>query len=263
MAMILEELPPVAWDAFVVKRDDAKGRSPVEVYLWDAKSRFFEILASGEPCDIRLVKGPEDAEPIDGACSTICASYEHLLEMRAEGRTSALVVPILAMSRAKYQAAAEAWMDARGIAVNALLFSDSNDVTMIMETARAVGSDTVVIEEVSMATAPQDCRIVPGSLGCHSSYVASHLLARAAELGPAARPGPRRPGEEGRGGLFASGASTEDPLFVELLALMREVITKMSVNFSNKLQDVTWCTADADVAHAVTAMFQFDCFPGD
>jgi hypothetical protein len=256
MAVKLDELPPLAWDAFVEKRQELRGRSPVEDYLWDAKTRLFEIMASGESCDIRLIRGPVDANTIDGVCSTIGSSYENLLEMRAMGRTAALAVPILAMKREQYQSAAETWMAARGIAVNGFLFSD--DVVEIVETARAVGSDTVLIEEVPMATSPVKCPdVVAGSCGCHSSYVASQLLGRASSLGPAARPAPRRPGQEGRGGLFATGPATEDALFTEMLALLREVVVTMSCNFSKHLEDVTWCTADADVAQAVTAMFQF------
>merc|ERR1719238_610211 len=107
MAAALDGLPPVQWDAFIKKRDDSKGRNPVDDYLWDAKTRLFEMMGSGEPCDIRLVRGPEDAKPVDGACAVIGSSYEHLLEMRAMGRSSALVVPILAMKRETYQSAAE------------------------------------------------------------------------------------------------------------------------------------------------------------
>ena len=47
--------------------------------LHELKANLFAALARGEKCVLKLVAGPLDAPPVDGACSAVVrACHEHL-----------------------------------------------------------------------------------------------------------------------------------------------------------------------------------------
>lgn len=234
----LQQTSLARWDDFDTNLEAATTYKAVADLLKESKTCFFESLASGDPCDLLLLWGPEGICSIDGVCSTIISCHEVALKSQVAGRT-ALVVPVIAMQRSDFvQTALESWLDARGISETALVFSD--DVVEVVETARAVASETVLIEVVRMPSRPLVAAdSMPGAKGCHSSFVANALICHASAL---------------EGGLFESVSACGGALFLEALELAREAIAESSNNFSFKLQDISWSETDEDVVRAISAL---------
>eukprot|EP00928_Gymnodinium_smaydae_P028876 TRINITY_DN21903_c0_g1_i2.p1 TRINITY_DN21903_c0_g1~~TRINITY_DN21903_c0_g1_i2.p1 ORF type:complete len:146 (+),score=25.58 TRINITY_DN21903_c0_g1_i2:125-562(+) len=140
-----------------------------------------------------------------------------------------------------------------------LLFLD--DVRDVVAAAEAAASDGIVRLEVARVELepvfPSLCADyagAPGALGCYSSYVAARLLARAADLVPAARPGARRGTGAAQARLFSSGPAAEDELFTQILSLVGGAIETTTANFDPELEGVRWCVADSDVMDAIRAL---------
>lgn len=214
-------------------------------FLKTCKSRLFEALGGGGVCDLRLVVGPEDdcetlhlallpsgqrpedAAAIDDVVSTIGASYDELLGVRASRRTSAIAVPVFRLRRADFaNSPLETWLAGHGLCEEVLLFFD--DAEIVLELARdkkAGGSDAVQesegcsaaqavqLQEVVLTREPVRSDESPGACGCRSALVAWRLLERTSALAPA-----------GRSRLFATGPGAEDPMLLDVLRLLREGI---------------------------------------
>lgn len=232
-------------------------------FLKQLKVSFFEKLGSGDPCDLRLVLGPQNALPVDGACATLGAALdESLRETNETGTHDAIVVPVLPMSREEFQGSSLAfWFRKWEITEQHLLFRD--DVVEVLQlaptthqdwptekggTAARIGS-TVVSIQPPLPGARGNSPGCPGNI--YSSTIAAALLERASELVPAAR-GSR---------LFSTGLAVNptaqdsfSALFPAVLTLLRHAILEATRNLDPVLEDKSWCQADADVVAAIAAV---------
>jgi len=227
-------------------------------YLKNGKAAFFEALASKEPCDVRLVVGPDGGADIDGVCCTVGAAYQQLLELRATGRASVISVPVLRLRRGSFlDSPLEQWLAGRGLVADALLFSDDAEEVLqllardadisphsvITETAnsgecRRVERADAVTMDATVAGLERTCNISSGS-SCFCYAVLERLLGHASELVPA-----------GRSRLFVTGPAGEDLIFLEVLRLLRDAVLDTTMKSPEQVD----AEASSDLMNALKAV---------
>jgi len=231
-----------------------KGHALVD-YLKSSKLALFEALASKEPCDVRLVVGPDGGADIDGVCCTVGAAYQQLLDLRAAGRASVICVPVLRLRRGSFlDSPLEQWLAGRGLVAEALLFSDdAEEVLQLLARDADVSPHNVISDvvdsgdlrqvEKAMAVSTSLERTCSTSSGtsCYSHGVLDRLFGHASELVPA-----------GRSRLFVTGPAGEDLVFLEVLRLLRHAILDTTMKSPEQLDAET----NSDLMRALAAVLK-------
>ncbi|CAE7194487.1 unnamed protein product [Symbiodinium microadriaticum] len=238
-----------------LNKEDILGLWCLRSLLHELKANLFAALARGEKCVLKLVAGPLDAPPVDGACSAVVrACHEHLqickLETDGLKDLPMYMSPVIPMTAEEFDGSElDTFFRKVGIGYDVLLFLDS--IAEVMNLSDQSQSDPAFAARIDVIQVtcppPTTAAATPtaGSCGLRVSWAAFELLEMLGVL--ASRYGPS---------LFLGdidGTGGEEMAMKQALSLAAKAMKILTEDLDPKLENKLWNQTDRDLAFAIEA----------
>eukprot|EP00439_Symbiodinium_sp_Y106_P075387 s3316_g14.t3 len=235
-----------------LNKEDILGLWCLRSLLHELKANLFAALARGEKCVLKLVAGPLDAPPVDGACSAVVrACHEHLqickLETDGLKDLPMYMSPVIPMTAEEFDGSElDTFFRKVGIGYDVLLFLDSIAEVMNLSDQSQSDPDFAARIDVIQVTCPPPTTAAAtptaGSCGLRVSWAAFELLEMLGVL--ASRYGPS---------LFLGdidGTGGEEMAMKQALSLAAKAMTILTEDLDPKLENKLWNQTDARLTWA-------------